>query len=124
MTASNSIQYSLGKSIGSQNKRQENNFSPGFNPAFNPTFNTAAIEMPANPEYEARNNFPSSFQTNTYGSNNHMTPSSNLPYSLIPGIWQQNLMETKMEESLAKQEVGCISKSYNKVNNRYLVHIF
>ena len=85
MTPSNSIQYSLGKSIGSQNERQENNFSPGFNPAFNPTFNTAAIEMPANPEYEARNNFPSSFQTNTYGSNNHMTPSSNLPYSLTPG---------------------------------------
>ena len=85
MTPSNSIQYSLGKSIGSQNERRENNFSPGFNPAFNPTFNTAAIEMPANPEYEARNNFPSNFQTNNYEANSHMTSSSTLPYSLTPG---------------------------------------
>merc|ERR1712172_42649 len=43
--------------VYSQNKRQENNFNSGFNPAFNPTFNPAAIKMPPNPEYEARNNF-------------------------------------------------------------------
>ena len=63
--------YSLGKN---KNERQENK-------QFNPT----AIETPPNPEYEARNRFPSSFQANTYGANNHMTPSSNLPYSLTPG---------------------------------------
>jgi len=77
--------YSLGEVSGSQNERVENNFNPAFNPAFNPTFNPTAIEMPANPEYEARNNFPSNFQTNTYGAKNPMTPSSNLPYSLTPG---------------------------------------
>ena len=84
-TPSNNLPYSLGKPIGNQNERQENNFNPGFNPAFNPTFNPAAIEMPSNPEYEARNNFPSNFQTNTYRANNPKTLSSNLPYSLTPG---------------------------------------
>ena len=69
--------YSIGEPSENQNERQENNL--------NPTFNPTAIEMPPNPEYEARNNFPSSFQTNTYGANNPMTPSSNLPYSLTPG---------------------------------------
>ena len=77
--------YSFVEPSGSQNERQENNFNPRFNPAFNPTFNPAAIEMPRNPEYEARNNFPSNFQTNTYGENNHITSTSNLPYSLTPG---------------------------------------
>ena len=81
MTPSSNLPYSLGEPNGDQNERQENN----FNPSFNPTFNPASIEMQANPEYEARNNFPSSFQTNTYGANNPMTPSSNLPYSLTPG---------------------------------------
>ena len=81
MTPSNNLPYSLGEPSGNQNERQENN----FNPSFNPTFNPAAIEMPVNHEYEARNNFPSSFQTNTYVANNPMTPSSNLPYSLAPG---------------------------------------
>jgi len=85
MPPSSNLPYSLGESIGNQNERQENNFSPGLNPAFNPTFNPAAIEMPPNPEYEARNNFPSNFQTNNYGANNPITPSSNLPYSLTPG---------------------------------------
>jgi len=85
MPPSSNLPYSLGEPRGNQNERHENNFNPGFNPAFNPTFNPAAIELPPNPEYEARNNFPSSFQTNTYGSNNHMTSSSNLPYSLTPG---------------------------------------
>ena len=80
-TPSNNIPYSLGEPIGNQNERQEN---PGFNPAFNPTFNPAAIEMPPNPEYEARKNFPSNFQTNNYGANNHMSSASNLPYSLPP----------------------------------------
>jgi len=87
-TPSNNIPYSLGEPIGNQNERQENDFNPGFNPgfnpAFNPTFNPAAIEMPPNPEYEARNNFPSNFQTNNFGANNHMTSASNLPYSLSP----------------------------------------
>ena len=73
--------YSIGEPSENQNERQENNLNPAFNPKFNPT----AIEMPPNPEYEARNNFPSSFQTNTYEANNPMTPSSNLPYSLTPG---------------------------------------
>ena len=65
--------YSFVEPSGSQNERQENNFNPRFNPAFNPRFNLAAIEMPRNPEYEARNNFPSNFQTSTYGRNNHIT---------------------------------------------------
>merc|ERR1719362_824423 len=77
--------YSFVEPSGSQNERQENNFNPGFNPAFNPTLNPAAIEMPPNPEYEARNNLPSSFQTNTYGENNHITSTSNLPNSLTYG---------------------------------------
>merc|ERR1712172_246367 len=77
MTPSSNLPHSIGESSGSQNERQENNFNPGFNPA--------AIEMPPNPEYEARNNFPSNFQTNNYGANNHMTSSCNLPYSLTPG---------------------------------------
>ena len=81
MTPSSNLPHSLGEPSGNQNERQENNLNPAFNPTFNPT----AIEMPPNPEYEARNRFPSSFQTNTYGANNHMTPSSNLPYSLTPG---------------------------------------
>merc|ERR1712008_30911 len=85
MPPSSNLPYSLGESIGNRNERQENNFSPRLNPAFNPTFNPAAIEMPPNPEYEARNNFPSNFQTNNYGANNPITPSSNLPYSLTPG---------------------------------------
>ena len=76
-----SSRYPFVEPSGSQNERQENNFNPGFNPTFNP----AAIEMPPNPEYEARNNFPSNFQTNNYGANNHMTSSCNLPYSLTPG---------------------------------------
>ena len=84
-TPSNNLQYSFREPSGDQIERQEKNFNPGFNPAFNPTINPAAIEMPPNPEYEARNRFPSSFQANTYGANNHMTPSSNLPYSLTPG---------------------------------------
>merc|ERR1712008_316657 len=79
--------------------RQENNFNPGFNPAFNPMFNPAVIELPPNPEYEARNNFPSSFQINTYGSNNHITSSSNLPYSLTPG--EVNGTQTGSEPSYA-----------------------
>ena len=70
--------YSLGVPSENQNERQENN-------SFNPTFNPIAKEMPANPEYEARNNLPSNFQTNTYGENNHITSTSNLPYSLTPG---------------------------------------
>ena len=81
MTQSSNLPYSLGEPSGNQNERQENNLNPAFNPTFNPT----AVEMPTNPEYEARNRFPSSFQANTYGANNHMTPSSNLPYSLTPG---------------------------------------
>ena len=81
MTPSSNLPHSLGEPSGNQNERQENNLNPAFNPTFNPT----AIEMPPNPEYEARNRFPSSFQANTYGANNHMTPSSNLPYSLTPG---------------------------------------
>ena len=80
-----SSRYPFVEPSGSQNERQENNFNPGFNPAFNPTFNPAAIEMPPNPEYEAHNDFPSNFQTNTYGENNHITSTSNLPYSLTPG---------------------------------------
>ena len=82
-TPSNNLQYSFREPSGDQIERQEKNFNPGFNPAFNPTINPAAIEMPPNPEYEARNNFPSNFQTNNYGAN-HMTSSSNLPYSLTP----------------------------------------
>ena len=81
MTSSSNLPHSLGEPSGNQNERQENNLNPAFNPTFNPT----AVEMPPNPEYEARNRFPSSFQTNTYGANNPMTPSSNLPYSLTPG---------------------------------------
>merc|ERR1711971_1364897 len=65
MTPSSNLPYSLGEHSGNQNERQENNlntvFNPGFNPGFNPTFNPASIEMPPNPEYEARNNFPSNF---------------------------------------------------------------
>ena len=85
ITTSSNLPYSLGEPSGNQNEGQETNFNPGFNPAFNPTFNPAAIEMPPNPEYEARNNFPSNFQTNTYRANNPKTLSSNLPYSLTPG---------------------------------------
>merc|ERR1712008_121143 len=48
--------------VYSQSLRQENNF------------NSAAINRPAKPE---SNNLPSNFQTNTYGVNNHMTPSEN-----------------------------------------------
>merc|ERR1712008_365960 len=66
--------YSLGRPSGNQNEKQENNF------------NSAAIDMPAKPEYEARNNFPSSIQTNAYGANNHTTPSNNIPYSLGESI--------------------------------------
>merc|ERR1739838_820084 len=77
MAQSSNLPYSLGEPSGNQNERQENNFNPGFNPA--------TIEMPPNPEYEARNNFPSNFQTNNYGANNHMTSSCNLPYTLTPG---------------------------------------
>merc|ERR1712008_109799 len=73
MPPSSNLPYSLGEPRGNQNERHENNFNPGFNPAFNPTFNPAAIELPPNPEYEARNNLPTNFQTNT-GVNNHMTP--------------------------------------------------
>merc|ERR1711956_169957 len=73
MPPSSNLPYSLGEPRGNQNERQENNFNPGFNPAFNPTFNPATIEIPPNPEYEARNNFPSNFQTNNYEANNHMT---------------------------------------------------
>ena len=85
MTQSSNLPYSLGEPSGNQNERQENNFNPGFNPVFNPTFNPAAIEMPPNHEYEARNNFPSNFQTSTYGANNHITSTSNLSYSLTYG---------------------------------------
>jgi len=107
MTPSNNLPYSLGESIGNQNERQENNFNPGLNPAFNPTFIPAVIEMPPNPEYEARNNFPSNFQTNTYGANNHMTSSSNLPYSLTPG--EANGNQTGSEPAYAG---GWVHKSY------------
>ena len=78
--------YSLGEPSGSQTERQENDLNPAFNPTFNPT----AIEMPSNPEYEARNNFPSNIQTNTYEANNYMTPSSNLPDSLGEPIGNPN----------------------------------
>ena len=90
MTQSSNLPYSLGEPSGNQNERQENNFHPTFNPAFNPTFNPAAIEMPSNPEYDARKFFSSNFKTNDYGASNHMTPSSNLPYSLTPGESNEN----------------------------------
>ena len=101
--------YSFGEPSGSQNERQENNFNPAFNPAFNPTFNPAAIGMPSNPEYEARNNFPSNFQTNNYGANNHMTSSCNLPYSLTPG--EANGNQNGSEPAYAG---GWVHKSYKK----------
>jgi len=109
MTPSSNLPYSPGEPSGSQNERQENNFNPGFNPAFNPTFNPAAIKMPPNPEYEARNNFPSNFQTNNYGANNHMTSSCNLPYTLTPGEANGN-----QNGSEAAYSGGWVHKSYKQ----------
>ena len=109
ITPSSNLPYSLGEPIGNQSERQENNFNPEFNPAFNPTFNPAAIEMPPNPEYEARNNFPSNFQTNNYGANNHMTSSCNLPYTLTPGEANGN-----QNGSEAAYSGGWVHKSYKQ----------
>merc|ERR1712203_581084 len=109
ITPSSNLPYSLEEPSGNQSERQENNFNPEFNPAFNPTFNPAAIEMPPNPEYEARNNFPSNFQTNNYGANNHMTSSCNLPYSLTPG--EANGNQNGSEPAYAG---GWVHKSYKQ----------
>merc|ERR1712083_952483 len=97
MTPSSNLPYSPGEPSGSQNERQENNFNPG------------AIKMPPNPEYEARNNFPSNFQTNNYGANNHMTSSCNLPYSLTPG--EANGNQNGSEPAYAG---GWVHKSYKQ----------
>ena len=67
-----------------QHEMQESNFNPRLHP-HGLRYDHSAIEMPP-PDYD----FPSNVQTNTYGANNPMTPSSNLPYSLTPGEANEN----------------------------------
>ena len=59
-----------------QHEMQESNFNPRLHP-HGLRYDHSAIEMPP-PDYD----FPSNVQTNTYGANNHMTPSNSIQYSL------------------------------------------